>query len=126
MASTIPIAPNEKAAKLEAFHAALEIIQEEYRGSFVLVGGTSLGPLTLGGNRKTADVDIAVTAEALHAFFEAAENDPRFTKDFSDNWEYKSSFDTTVPFEFLIQGGGFVPILRNVERFGSNGGPSVG
>ena len=111
MASTIPIAPNEKAAKLEAFHAALEIIPEEYRGSFVLVGGASLGPLTLGGNRKTADVDIAVTAEALHAFFEAAENDPRFSKDFSDNWEYKSSLDTTVPFEFLIQGGGFVPIL---------------
>ena len=126
MASTIPIAPNEKAAKLEAFHAALEIIPEEYRGSFVLVGGASL--LTLGANGKTADVNIAVTAEALHAFFkfEAAESDPRFTKDFSDNWEYKSSFDTSVPFEFLIQGGGFVPILRNVERFGSNGGPSVG
>ena len=62
MASTIPIAPNEKAAKLEAFHAALEIIPEEYRGSFVLVVGASLGPLTLGGNRKTANVDIAVTA----------------------------------------------------------------
>ncbi|KIM44624.1 hypothetical protein M413DRAFT_442586 [Hebeloma cylindrosporum] len=44
-------------------------MRENLRRDFVLVGGTFL--LSLGGNRKTEDVDIAVMSLSLHAFFAA-------------------------------------------------------
>ena len=72
------IGPGEKAAILEALDSAVSLVPEDLRGDFVLVGGGAL--LTLGGNRRTADVDFAVTGPALHAFFEAAANDSRFKK----------------------------------------------
>ena len=45
---------------------------KELQGSLVLVGGACL--LMFSSDRKTEDVDIAVTAPSLHAFFEAAAN----------------------------------------------------
>jgi len=52
-----------KAALLEAFHAAVALIPLNLRQGLILVGGTAL--LSLGGNRKTRDVDFAVTAPSL-------------------------------------------------------------
>jgi len=77
------ISPGQKAAILEAFHAAVALIPKDLRGGFVLVGGACL--LTLGSDRKTEDVDVAVTPPSLHA----AANDSRLKEDFSDNWQLR-------------------------------------
>lgn len=118
------IGPGHKAALLEAFHAAVALLPPNLRNGLVLVGGTSL--LSLGGNRKTRDVDFAVTAPALHAFYAAADNDPRFRKDNMETWEYRSASGIIVPFEFLSQGGGFAPIIREAKAVGSGGGMRAG
>ena len=118
------IGPGEKAAILEALDSTVSLVPEDLRGDFVLVGGGAL--LTLGGNRRTADVDFAVTGPALHAFFEAAANDSRFKKGLLDNWEYQSTNDITVPLEFLAQGKDFAPAIRGAKAFGSNGGVRAG
>ena len=97
------ISAGQKAALLEAFHSAAALMPETLRSDFVLVGGTAL--LSLGGNRKTEDVDVAVTVPSLHAFFATAANDSRFKKGSMDNWEYTSTDGIIIPFEFLIQGG---------------------
>lgn len=118
------IGAGQKAALLEAFHSAAALMPENLRQDFVLVGGTSL--LSLGGNRKTEDVDIAVTVPSLHAFFAAAANDSRFKKGSMDNWEYTSTDEIIVPFEFLIQGGGFAPVIRAAKEVDSGGGGGGG
>ena len=91
------ISAGQKAALLEAFHSATALMPETLRSDFVLVGGTAL--LSLGGNRKTEDVDVAVTVPSLHSFYAAAANDSRFNKGSMDN------DGIIMPFEFLIQGG---------------------
>ena len=72
--------------------------------------------LSLGGSRKTEDVDIAVTAETLDAFQEAAILDPRFSQDVMLSWTYTGNTPETrgitVTLEFLAMGGGFVPEIR--------------
>jgi hypothetical protein len=113
-----------KAALLEAFHAAVALIPLNLKKGLVLVGGTAL--LSLGGNRKTRDVDFAVTTPSLHAFFAAAANDSRFSKDNMDTWEYTSTSGIIVPFEFLSQGGGFVPVIRAAKEIGSGGAMRAG
>ena len=118
------IGPGLKAALLEAFHAAVALVPQNLRNSLILVGGTSL--LTLGGTRKTEDVDFAVTASALHAFFAAALHHPRFKKGSIENWEYTSSNGIIVPFEFLAQGGGFVPVIRAATEITAGGGMRAG
>jgi hypothetical protein len=100
----------QKAALLEAFCAAVALLPQNLRNGLILVGGASL--LSLGGTRKTEDVDIAATAPALHAFYAAALHDPRFKKGAMDTWEYTSSSGISVPFKFLSQGGGYVPVIR--------------
>ena len=47
--------------------------------------------LSLGSTRKTEDVDIVVTAEALNAFEEAAALDSRFSVDAVHSWTYAGS-----------------------------------
>jgi Nucleotidyl transferase AbiEii toxin, Type IV TA system len=108
------IGVNLKAVLLEAFAAATELLPPTLREKFVLIGGTSM--LSLGGSRKTEDVDIAVTAEALDAFQEAAILDPRFSQDAMLSWTYTGNTPETrgitVTLEFLAMGGGFVPEIR--------------
>ena len=89
-----------------------------------LVGGASL--LSLGGTRKTEDVDVAVTGPALHAFCAAAANDPRFQKGPMEAWEYTASSGIIVPFEFLAQGAGFVPLIRAAREITAGGGKRAG
>ena len=113
------IGPGLKAALLEAFSAAVALLPPNLRSGMILVGGTSL--LSVGGDRKTEDVDVAVTIEALHAFFAAASQDPRFQKVGVDTWEYTSSNEITVPFEFLDQGGGFVPVIKAAREIAAGG-----
>jgi hypothetical protein len=113
-----------KAALLEAFHAAIALIPLNLKKGLILVGGTAL--LSLGGNRKTRDVDSAVTTPSLHAFFTAAANDSRFSKDNMDTWEYTSTSGIIVPFEFLSQGGGFVPVIRAAKEIGLGGAMRAG
>lgn len=103
------IGTGQKTALLEAFAAAVALLLQSLQSGLVLVGGTSL--LSLGGNRSTEDVDIAVTAPAIHAFFAAAIHDSQFMKDSMDTWEYTASNCIIFPSEFLSQGGGFVPVI---------------
>jgi hypothetical protein len=118
------IGAGQKAALLEAFHAAVALLPRNLRNGLILVGGASL--LSVGGTRKTEDVDVAVTAPALHAFYAAALHDPRFKKGAMDAWEYTSSSGISVPFEFLSQGGGFVPIIRAAREIIPGGGMRAG
>jgi hypothetical protein len=108
------IGPGMKAALLEAFTAAAGLLPPTLQEKFVLVGGTSM--LALGGSRKTMDVDIVVTAEALNAFQEAATLDPRFSQGTMCTWYYTSTTpgieDVSVAIEFLAMGGGFAPVIR--------------
>jgi hypothetical protein len=118
------IGAGQKTALLEAFHAAVALLPQTLRNSLVLVGGASL--LSLGGNRKTEDVDIAVTAPALHAFYSAAILDARFKKGGMDTWEYASSSGIIVPIEFLSQGGGFAPVIKAAKEIVAGGGMRAG
>ena len=69
--------------------------------------------LVLGSDRKTEDVDVAVTAESLHAFEKAAAKDTRFSVDAVRTWYYNSpTVGINVQFEFLAMNGGFVPTIR--------------
>jgi Nucleotidyl transferase AbiEii toxin, Type IV TA system len=54
------IGAGQKAALFETFSAAVALLPQNLRNGLILVGGTSL--LYLGSDRKTEDVDIAITA----------------------------------------------------------------
>ncbi|KAI4131870.1 MAG: hypothetical protein LQ347_002787 [Umbilicaria vellea] len=118
------IGSGHKAALLEAFCAVVALLPQNLRNDLVLIGGTAL--LSLGGNRKTVDVDMAVTAPALHAFYAAAAYDPRFRKGSMEDWEYTSSGGIVVPLEFLTQGGAFAPIVRAAREILGGGGMRAG
>jgi len=118
------IGPGQKATLLEAFHSAVALLPQNLRRDFILVGGTSL--LSLGGTRKTEDVDVAVSAASLHAFYAAALHDPRFKKGAMDDWEYTSSSGIIVPFEFLLQGGDFAPVIKAAREIVAGGGMRAG
>ncbi|KAI9858148.1 MAG: hypothetical protein M1813_007797 [Trichoglossum hirsutum] len=117
------IGPGLRAALLEAFTAAVELLPPALQERFVLIGGTSM--LTLGGSRQTEDVDIAVTAETLNAFQEGAALDPRFSQDSILSWTYTSNTPEAsgicVALEFLEMGGGFVPEIRAARPTGLGG-----
>lgn len=108
------IGQGEKAALLEGFAAAAQLLPPASRKDFVLIGGTSM--LTLGGTRWTEDVDVIVTGQSLNTFEEAAAGDPRFSKDAMATWTYAGSTpetrDICVWFEFLGMGDGFAPVIR--------------
>src|SRR5437762_13723502 len=105
------IGPGAKAALFETFASAVELLPPALREKFVLIGGTSM--LSLGSTRKTEDVDIVVTAEALNAFEEAAALDSRFSVDAVHSWTYAGSTPETegifVRIDILAMGGGFLP-----------------
>lgn len=118
------IGASQKAALLEAFCAAVALLPQNLRNDHILVGGASL--LSVGGTRKTEDVDVATTTPALHAFYAAALHDPRFKKGAMDTWEYTSSNGISIPFEFLLQGGGFVPVIKAAREITAGGGMRAG
>lgn len=60
----------------EAFDSASSLLPPPLRSSFVLVGGAAL--VRWGCRRKTVDVDVAASSDALLAFFPAAQSDARF------------------------------------------------
>ena len=78
---------------------------------------------SFGSTRKTEDVDIAVSKEALYEFDNAAANNSRFKKQSGGLWEYTSNTGIIVKFDFRPVGGAMVPKLKVVEALpGSNGG----
>ena len=91
---------------IEAMNAALELVDENIRKNFLIIGGASLA--RYGSLRKTKDVDIAITAETLSAFMEKAAKDPRFKKHCDDQWAYTTQEEgiegLEVRFEFLDLG----------------------
>ncbi|MCJ1249906.1 hypothetical protein MMC30_007132 [Trapelia coarctata] len=113
-----PIGKGQKAALLEAYAAAVLLLPSSLRAEFPVIGGTSL--LIVGGDRKTEDVDFAVSTAALSAFVEAATNDPRFSEGAVADWTYtcqgEGLADVTVPLEFLQMDGGFAPKIKVVKR----------
>ncbi|KAI9651424.1 MAG: hypothetical protein M1829_003014 [Trizodia sp. TS-e1964] len=112
------------AALKEAFASAVDLVPQELRRDFILVGGTSL--LYLGSDRATRDVDIAVRPAALHAFDEAASKDPRFHKTPMQTWEYKATNDINIEFEFLEQGGEFFRLITAAREIVLGGGMRAG
>ena len=125
MSQFAQIGPGQKAAFLEAFRAAVSILRVNLRDGLILIGGTSL--LSLGGTSKTEDVDVAATGPALHEFYAAAAaNDPRFQKGTMEAWEYTASSGIVVPFEFLAQDTGFVPVIRAAREITGGGGKRAG
>ena len=82
--------------------------------------------LSLGGTCKTNDVEVAVTAPALHTFYAAAAHDPRFKKGPTESWEYTASSGIIVPFKFLMQGRGFAPVIRAARETTADDGMRAG
>jgi hypothetical protein len=110
---------------LEAFRAATALLRPTLHSSFILIGGAAL--LSLGGTRSTDDVDVAITTESLHAFYAAALLSPLFKKSTMDLWEYTSpTTGLVVPFEFLLQGAGFAPIIAAPQQIPGGGGLRAG
>ncbi|KAI9777282.1 MAG: hypothetical protein M1816_004818 [Peltula sp. TS41687] len=108
------ISPPAREALFKAYRAAIDLLPGSIRPDFVLIGGTAM--LTLGGMRRTTDVDVVITATSLHAFVDAAKADPRFSLHSDGEWGYHCEGATTagisVPFEFLAADGGFVPNIK--------------
>lgn len=103
------IGQRQTEALLEAFTAAAALLPLQLRFRFILVGGVSL--LSVGGSRMTEEVDVAITGPSLRAFYRAALYDLRFNEWPINHWTYTSSSGIAIPFEFLLQGGEFVPVL---------------
>ena len=118
----------QKAALSEAYTAAVSLLPLSLRAEFLVIGGASL--ILLGSERKTEDVDFAVSATALNAFEEAATTDPRFSKGAVANWTYSCQGegikDIKVPLEFLQMGGGFAPKISIVKPVGEGFRGSMG
>ena len=62
----------------------MNLVTPNLRNKFVLIGGAAM--LSFGGVRPTNDVDIAASAEAMDAFYAAAENDNRFKMQPDGHW----------------------------------------
>lgn len=95
------ITPSQLAI-MEAARAVWSLIGEEHVENFAVVGGAAL--LFYGLNVRTNDVDIAINADSLYAFAEAAQGDPRFTWTVG-MWEYRPSEGFTVQIDFLENDG---------------------
>ena len=98
-------------AVMEAARAIWGLVGEEHIENFAVVGGVAL--LFHGGNVWTHDIDVAINAQSLNAFIEAAKGDERFTCT-AEVWEYRSSEGIMVEIEFLDKDGtgGYLPRVR--------------
>ena len=106
-----------KTALMEAYASAVGHVPHNLRHQFILVGGAAL--VILGSNRSTEDVDFAVSAEALHAFFDGATGDIRFVRDSNDIWTYICQANgIQVGIEFLAAGGPFAPNIKVYQAVG--------
>ncbi|KAL2057383.1 hypothetical protein ABVK25_002436 [Lepraria finkii] len=77
--------------------------------------------LSFRSTRKTEDVDIAVSKEALYEFDSAAANNSRFKKQSGGLREYTSNTGIIVKFDFVPVGGALAPKFKVVEALpGSN------
>ena len=114
MSSIIP--GGLRRALQEAVEAITQLVAAELRAQMPVVGGAAL--LLLGGTRRTNDVDFAVTTASLASFEASAATDARFVKGSVADWTYvcrgAGIEDLNVPIEFLLMGGGFVPVIRHV------------
>ena len=112
---------------LEAYRAVVSLLPPNLRAEFPVLGGASL--LIVGSNRKTIDVDFAVSTRALATFLDAASHDPRFSVGSMADWTYtcqeEAIRDVTVSLEFLEMGGGFAPKI-NVVKLVEGGGFRAG
>jgi hypothetical protein len=118
------IGTGQTTALFEAFSAAVALLPQKLCNGLILVGGTSL--LYLGSDRKTEDVDIAITVPTLHAFHAATFHDPRFKKGQLKIGNTPQASGTIVRFEFLFQGGGFAPIIRAAREIVAGSGMRAG
>lgn len=118
------IGQRQKDALLEAFAVAAALLPLDFRHHFILVGGVSL--LSVGGSRMTEELDVATTGPALRTFYHAALFDRRFKEWPMNNWTYTSSTGIAIPFEFLAQGGEFVPVIRAPKEIFVGGGMRAG
>jgi len=90
-------------AVMEAARAVWNLVGEEHLENFAIVGGAAF--LFYGASVWTSDVDFATTAQSYKAFEEAAKQDARFSCTVGCYWEYKSSLDILVQFDFLDKDG---------------------
>ncbi|KAI9807965.1 MAG: hypothetical protein M1825_005272 [Sarcosagium campestre] len=106
------IGEGAKAALLETWTAAAQLVPANLKEEFILVGGTSM--LVLGGTRATEDVDIAITGRSLDAFEKAALSNAKFKKGNMLDWVYETG-PLCIKLEFLALGSEFVPKIRMLQ-----------
>ena len=113
--------PAWKRLLIETMTAASELISEDIRKDFLVIGGAALA--RYGSPRNTQDVDIAITPQTLGVFWDRAESDPRFSMHPDGRWVYTCQGTgvkgVAVEIEFLRIGGEFVPKLRGMTKFDS-------
>jgi hypothetical protein len=106
-----------KTALLEAYTVTIGYIPVNLRNQCILVGGAALA--IIGRGQSTKDVDFAISAEALHAFFEGASGDARFKQNLDGGWTYTCQTNgINVDVEFLEAGGEFAPTLKTYNAVG--------
>ncbi|KAG0643113.1 hypothetical protein HOY80DRAFT_1098112 [Tuber brumale] len=84
---------------MEAVRSIWEMIGEEHKESFVVVGGAAL--LFYGSGIPTYNADIAITGSPLPKCEERAKNDGRFTQGVMGDWEFQASYGFSVKIDFL-------------------------
>ncbi|KAI9825316.1 MAG: hypothetical protein M1819_000562 [Sarea resinae] len=114
---TIAIGPGMRAALMETLEAIAHLMPDALKRECFLLGGIAM--LTIGGDRHTEDVDIAISPEALHAFHNSVAQDGRFSPDGGGGWIFKctsnAAADISVGVEFLHIGTDIVPTIKSAE-----------
>ncbi|KAL1303887.1 hypothetical protein AAFC00_000341 [Neodothiora populina] len=121
--STMSSLTNLQQGCLDAYAAACNLMPPDLLRAFILIGGAAT--IAQGSpERKTEDINIAVSPDALVAFVSLADNrrggfarhnDESFTWDVTA--QGKVSFQ--IPIELLLIPGPFVPRSLSVDKFRS-------
>ncbi|KAG0638654.1 hypothetical protein HOY80DRAFT_1077557 [Tuber brumale] len=91
-------------ATMEAARVIWNMIGEEHRENFVVVGGTAL--LFYGSTIVTNDTNLATAGDSLDKFRNLAKEVARFSETVYGKWEYTSSYDFITMVDFVDKEGG--------------------
>ncbi|PUU72269.1 hypothetical protein B9Z19DRAFT_1138312 [Tuber borchii] len=97
-------------ASIEVAKEVWDLVGDENRENFLVVGGTAL--LLHGYPIMTCDTDIAITADTLYKFENLAMKDPRYAKSPFGQWTFESPRGFTVTIDFLDKTGEAGPLEK--------------